>query len=189
MYVLKRLISVFLFTMMASSMACSEAQDDMQTATDESALTTVPTPIDIAVAVRNKAIVQKLYERFLAGDLPAVLAMHSQDAKWWFQWQTLPGETQPFPWVGNVVTGPAAIGNFLTGYMAKAAYLSFVPQVYVADGDRVFVQVNVSIQNAQDPSRKVSFRKLETWLIDRKTGKITEHSCFLDTRALDNILN
>jgi len=141
------------------------------------------------LAARNKRLIKDLYSKFLAGDLPAVMDMQAEDSQWWFEWAPLPGEQAPRAFVGKTATGRAEIQQLLGSFLTAVTYTSFEPQVYVAEDDNVYVQINVTAKSPASPDRQLSFHKMETWALDNKTGKVKTHACFLDTRAMEALLS
>lgn len=77
----------------------------------------------------NKAIVQKLYESFAAGDVPAVVAAFADDIAW--------TEADGFPLAGTYVGPQAVVENVFMRLSEFSDNWSVSIDRYIADGDTV----------------------------------------------------
>jgi ketosteroid isomerase-like protein len=82
---------------------------------------------------QNRAIVQQGYAAFGRGDIPALLELLSEDVEW-----ETPG-TSEFPLAGKR-RGHQQVVEFFQTLNATFEIQRFVPETFVAEGDRVIVQ-------------------------------------------------
>lgn len=80
----------------------------------------------------NIRIIKDAYAAFGRGDIPALLAMLTNDVKWY-----LPGPSS-VPAAGTYV-GPAQVAEFFTKLGQSDEVLAFEPRSYFADGNTVVV--------------------------------------------------
>jgi ketosteroid isomerase-like protein len=122
----------------------------------------------------NSKIVQEAYAAFGRGDIPGLLAMLSEDVQW-----DHAGPSE-IPWAGSF-RGHDGVVKFFTAIGENCDFLSFEPQTFLADQDRVVVLGSEKIKH------KVSGREWETpWahVYTVKDGKITTFREYTDTAAV-----
>ncbi len=84
----------------------------------------------------NTAVIMAAYDAFGKGDLPAVLALCSDDAT--FEIHDRSFDSKP-----RVFTGKDGVGNFFAELAAKFKYAKFQPWRFLADGDDVIILLSV----------------------------------------------
>ena len=79
---------------------------------------------------QNKSLVNQAYSNFQSGNMPALLALMSDDVVW-----TLP-EMEGVPFAGKR-SGKDAVGEFFSLVAASQEAVSFNPRELIADGEKV----------------------------------------------------
>ncbi len=124
----------------------------------------------------NIAIVQQAYNNFKTGNIPALLALLSDDVTW----QLPEMENVPF---GGKRTTPAGVGEFFALIAANQDVLQFEPREAVAEGDKVvslgYYQWRVKATNREFDS---DFAHVFTI----RDGKVVAFNEFTDTAACAN---
>src|SRR6266699_1431616 len=124
----------------------------------------------------NIAIVQQAYNNFKTGNIPALLALLSDDVAW-----QLP-EMENVPFAGKRTT-PASVGVFFALIAANQDVLQFEPREAVAEGDKVvslgYYQWRVKATNREFDS---DFAHVFTI----RDGKVVAFNEFTDTAACAN---
>ncbi len=118
----------------------------------------------------NKAVVTRFIDVFSSGDVPALIAMMTDDSSWWVSGRIdgLSG-TYPRDEFAKLVEG------------AKAAYktgaLKITPSGMVAEGDKVAVEAE---SYAETVDGRV-YNNLYHWLVTVRDGKIAGVKEYMDT--------
>src|SRR6266511_800663 len=81
----------------------------------------------------NVRTVQRAYEAFGRGDIPAVLAMLTDDIEW-----SEPGSADVLPW-GGERRGREQVGQFFQALDGALEFEAFEPREFIAQGDTVVV--------------------------------------------------
>ena len=121
---------------------------------------------------QNIGLVQRGYEAFGRGDIPAFLSLLDANVEW-----TTPG-TFDLPTAGTR-RGPAEVGEFFGILAGLVDFEHFEPQTFFADGDRVIV-----LGTARSKVKGGSGRSLtEHWChaFTIRNGKIATFYEYLDT--------
>jgi uncharacterized protein len=125
----------------------------------------------------NVAFVKKAYADFLAGNIPAVLSVLSDDVDW-----TTPGTGIP---TAGARHGKAEVKAFFEAVAATWEFTSFQPHEYIASGDIVTV-IGAYTAIARATRRTVTSEWVMLWKI--QNGKLTWFREFTDTQALAEAL-
>jgi uncharacterized protein len=118
----------------------------------------------------NKAVVARFIDVFSSGDVPALIAMMTDDSSWWVSGRIdgLSG-TYPRDEFARLVEG------------AKAAYktgaLKITPSGMVAEGDKVAVEAE---SWAETVDGRV-YNNFYHWLVTVRDGKIASVKEYMDT--------
>src|SRR6476619_3358370 len=81
----------------------------------------------------NLRLIQQLFSYYGQGNIPAFLSMFSPDAVW-----VEPGNADDIPYAGSFI-GMAGITRLLTILSQSLHIKSFVPTLFLANGDNVAV--------------------------------------------------
>jgi ketosteroid isomerase-like protein len=123
---------------------------------------------------QNLEIVRRGYDAFTRGDIPALLALLSDDVAW-----TSSGPPE-LPTSG-VRRGHAQVGEFFAAVDAMHDFQRFEPATFVADGDHVVVL------GSETTRMKATNAVLEhSWAhaFTLRDGKITAFAEYADTAAI-----
>lgn len=118
----------------------------------------------------NKAVVTRFIDVFSSGDVPALIAMMTDDSSWWVSGRIdgLSG-TYPRDEFAKLVEG--AKGAYKTGV------LKITPSGMVAEGDKVAVEAE---SYAETVDGRV-YNNLYHWLVTVRDGKIASVKEYMDT--------
>ena len=122
---------------------------------------------------QNKSLVNQAYSNFQSGNMPALLALMSDDVVW-----TLP-EMEGVPFAGKR-SGKDAVGEFFSLVAASQEAVSFNPRELIADGERVVALGSYEwkvLANGRD--FKGDFA--HAWWI--RDGKVASFNEYTDTAA------
>ncbi|HWY67548.1 MAG TPA: nuclear transport factor 2 family protein [Terriglobales bacterium] len=122
---------------------------------------------------RNKHLVKNLYAAFTHRDIPALLAMLSEDVIW-----RLPGKV---PYYSGIYQGRGSVAGFFENLDAHVAIEAFEPRDFIADEDRVVV-TGWSRGQVKSTHRRFNNRWVMFFLI--RDGKIAKFEEYADTQAL-----
>jgi ketosteroid isomerase-like protein len=119
----------------------------------------------------NKALCERLFERFSAGDVPGVLDLMADDATWW-----LPGKPGQLPVVGT--RSKAQIAKLFHAMESQLeGPLKMTVKSAIAEGDEVAMEVESlgRLTNGRTYNQEYHFR------IVVRAGKISAVREYLDT--------
>ena len=122
----------------------------------------------------NVEIVQGIYAAFGAGDLPAILAVQSEDVVW-----TFPGAPE-VPYAGEY-HGKEGVASFFQRLLSAAAFDSFLVEGIVADGNSVVVFGEETVR-----CLKTNKSAKNEWVMHWKlaNGAVHQMNSYEDTAAL-----
>lgn len=123
---------------------------------------------------RNREIVQKLYENFGRGDIPAVLEACAADVDWYFYGPAV------IPFAGHHV-GHAEVMHFFKHVAETSTIEQFEPRVFIAAENRVVV---LGFERVTARATGRSFQ--QEWLHDftLRDGKIALIREYYDTAKM-----
>jgi uncharacterized protein len=121
----------------------------------------------------NVGIVQQAYENFQSGNIPALLALLSDDVVW-----QLP-EMEAVPFTGTF-NGPAGVGQFFAKVNANQEPLRFEPREAIAQGDKV-ASLGFYEWRVKSTNRKFSSEFCHVFTI--RDGKVVAFYEYVDTAA------
>jgi len=124
-------------------------------------------------AQENTQLVKEAYMAFARGDMAALLGLMSEDVVW-----RSPGTDMP---LSGTYKGRSGVANFFEKLAGTAEMLSFEPQEFIAEGDRVVVTGNERVRI------KSTNRILEQdWvmLFTVRDGRIAAFAEYYDTLAV-----
>ncbi|HEX7176930.1 MAG TPA: nuclear transport factor 2 family protein [Pyrinomonadaceae bacterium] len=122
----------------------------------------------------NVSVVQRAFEAFGGGDVPAFLSFLSEDVEW-----TIAGPPS-VPYAGER-RGHEGVTEFLQAIGGAVEFERFEPQEFIAQGDRVAV---VGFERARLRSSGRTFDNPWVLLFTLKDGKITRFRSYEDTYAV-----
>lgn len=128
-------------------------------------------------ANNNLALIQQLFTYYGQKNIPAFLSLFSPDAVW-----TEPGITDNIPYAGSF-TGIDGITKLLTILSQSLHIKSFVPNLFLADGDNVAV---FGDNDAEVISTGKSYSTKWVYLFTVQNGKVTRLQVFMDTLVIAN---
>ncbi|GHD19601.1 nuclear transport factor 2 family protein [Tianweitania populi] len=117
---------------------------------------------------QNRALVQKLYAGFAAGDLPAVLSTMASDIEW--------TEAEGYPYAGTFVGHDAVVQSVFAKLMTEWEGYQAVPDSTVAEGDTV---VALGHYSGRYSNTGKSFRApfVHVWTVrDNKLARFIQHT-------------
>ena len=109
-----------------------------------------------ATAKRNRAFVEGLYARYVAGDLDAVLGSLAEDAVW-------ESEGSALPWSGRHIGQGAR--DYFAALAAACELRGFTVERVLADEEWVVVLCTVQLY-LRAAGREATFRKVDTLRIE-----------------------
>ncbi len=121
----------------------------------------------------NTKLVEKSYELFKSGDIGTLLNMYSEDASW----EVPESETTSF---GGKRNGRESIAEFFSLVNDTQENLSFEPQEFIAQGDKVVVLGHYSWRVKATGGE---FDSDFAHVVTVKDGKITSFHEYTDTAA------
>lgn len=132
---------------------------------------------DRVIVMNNKAIIQKVYQGFAAGDIEAVTAAFADDIEW--------TEAEGFPLAGTYV-GPQSVvekvfmrlGDFSDNWAVAV-------ERYVADGDTVVADGKYTWKNKQTGA-PCQARMAHVWTL--ADGKVTSFLQHVDTARVRELI-
>lgn len=122
----------------------------------------------------NVQVVQQAFEAFGRGDIPALLALLTNDVVW----DTI-GPTGAIPWASRR-RGPEQVGQFFSDLTGAVDFQQLQPREFIAQGDWVVVLGHSHY------TIRANGRPLEQdWVMVLKLrdGKVAEYQYFEDTAA------
>lgn len=128
------------------------------------------------MTTNNTETVRAFLETFSAGDVPGILAALHDDARWWIS-----GAVDGFSGDKSKSEMGALLGGVTDIYVGGA--LKLTPTIFVAEGDRVFVEADgyAELTNGRIYSPTSAF------LFEVKDGLITSIKEYLDTKHAHEI--
>ena len=118
----------------------------------------------------NKEIIESLYGYFDAGDVPAVLALMSDDIEW--------TEADGFPLAGTFVGPQAVLDGVFMRLGEIGDHYSVVPEQHVAEGDTV-VTLGTYTWKHKETGVPASVKMAHVW--DIRDGKVVGFQQHVDT--------
>lgn len=121
----------------------------------------------------NKSLVNQAYSNFQSGNMPALLALMTDDVVW-----TLP-DMEGVPFAGKR-NGRDAVGEFFLLVAASQEAISYNPRELIADGDRV-VALGSYEWKVLGNGREFKGDFAHAWGI--RDGKVASFNEYTDTAA------
>lgn len=121
----------------------------------------------------NIGIVKQAYENFQAGNIPALLALLSDDVTW----QLPEMEAVPF---GGTFNGPAGVGRFFALVNTNQEALRFEPGEIIAQGDKV---ASLGFYRWRVKSTNREFSSDFCHIFTIRDGKVVAFHEYIDTAA------
>jgi uncharacterized protein len=122
----------------------------------------------------NLRIVQQAYEAFGRGDLPAMLALLTEDVEWQHP------EIENVPWAVSV-RGKDAVSGFFAAIAKSVDIEKFEPLQFIAEGDRVVVLGRESVR-VKSTKRAYSTEWAHSFTL--RDGKISAFREYTDTNQV-----
>ena len=121
----------------------------------------------------NVQVVKDGYAAFARHDIPALLALLSEDVEW-----QSPGTGMP---LSGTYLGQSGVANFFQKLALESDILDFQPREFIANGDRVLV---IGWERAKMKATNRIFEVDWVMAFTVRNGKVTKFREFTDTQAL-----
>ena len=121
----------------------------------------------------NTALIQQIFACFGQGDVPGILSKLADDVRW----QATPADN--VPWTG-ARQGHAGALDFFSALGASEDILQFEPCDFIAQGDKVVVNVQYKAR-AKATGREYTSNLIQIWTVQQ--GKVTNVDEYHNTAA------
>ena len=126
----------------------------------------------------NVQAVQKIYESFGKGDVPAILECMAEGVEW-EQWeQSNTGQDAEVPWLARR-SGVSGVAGFLEAVATNLEFHSFEPRNLMEGGDQVAATLRIDA-TASPTGERFQDEEIHLWTFD-DAGKVIGMRHYLDT--------